>query len=55
MIVTKIKLVHLPTELWEEVWGMWGGKCVGVWGEVRKDVWGVEEVWGGVWESVWGV
>ena len=26
------------------------GKCVGVWGEARKDV------WGGVWESVlvWG-
>ena len=25
------------------------GKCVGVWGEVRKDVW--ESVWG-EWESV---
>ena len=28
------------------------GKCVGVWGEVRKDVWGVEKC-GRVWESVW--
>ena len=24
------------------------GKCVRVWGPVRKDV------WGGVWKSVWG-
>ena len=37
------------------------GKCVGVWGEVRKDVWGVEKCGrvygvsgGGMWESVWG-
>ena len=49
---------------WESAWGEWEvcwgvgvgegavgggvGKCVGVWGEARKDV------WGGVWESVWG-
>ena len=39
-------------------------KCVGVWGEVRGEVWGVwrkvrgdggcKEVWREVWESVWG-
>ena len=27
-------------ELWEEMYGGDVGKCVGVWGEVRKDVWG---------------
>ena len=27
-------------ELWEEMCGGDVGKCIGVWGEVRKDVWG---------------
>ena len=29
------------------------GKCVGVWREVRKDMWEWRSV-GRVWESVWG-
>ena len=28
------------------------GKCVGVWGEVRKDVWGVEKCGEGVGECM---
>ena len=30
-------------QLWEEVWGKGVGKCLGVWGEIKKDVWGVEK------------
>ena len=46
------------------MYGVNVGKCVGVWGEVRGEVWGVcrkvrrdggcKEVWGEIWESVWG-
>ena len=48
-------------KLWEEIWQYGGvggdvGKCVGVWGEIRKDVWGrCGKVYGVSGEVCWRV